>query len=144
MKKIMIILIVLFSLVAAIILFFKMAPQLGGKAEGKRLERILASPNFRNDFFQNPVKTTMDIPPVKVFKEFVSKGIDRNPLKPIETLPINTGLYNQVVNDEVIITWLGHSTLLIRIGGITILTDPVFSERASMTTFFGPKKFNYL
>jgi len=139
----MIALIVLFSLVGAFILYFRLAPQMGGKAKGKRLERITASPNFKNNFFQNPVITTMDIPPGKVFKDFFSKGIDRTPVKPIITLPINKGLYNQAVNDEVIITWLGHSTLLIKTGGITILTDPVFSDRASMTTFFGPKKFDY-
>lgn len=136
--------IILFLLMGVIILFFRLASQLGGKAEGKRLERILASPNFRNNFFQNPVKTTMDIPPGKVFMEFFKKGIDKRPLKPIETLPININAYNNAANDEVIITWLGHSTLLIKAGGITILTDPVFSERASMTSFFGPKKFNYI
>src|ERR1700761_7527010 len=26
-------------------------------------------------------------------------------------------------------TWIGHSTVLIRVNGFTILTDPVFSER---------------
>jgi L-ascorbate metabolism protein UlaG (beta-lactamase superfamily) len=143
MKKLMIILIVLFLLVGTIILYFRLAPQLGGKAEGKRLERIIASPNFKNNYFQNPVITTMDIPPMKVFKDFFSKGIDRNPSKLIETLPINKGIYDKANVDEVIITWLGHSTLLIKTGGITILTDPVFSKRASMTSFFGPKKFNY-
>jgi L-ascorbate metabolism protein UlaG (beta-lactamase superfamily) len=143
MNKLMITLIILFSLVVVNILYFRFAPQMGGEAKGKRLERIMASPNFKNNFFQNPVKTSMDIPPMKVFKEFFSKGIDRNPSKPIETLPINIKIYNKASDDEVIITWLGHSTLLIKTGGITILTDPVFSERAFMTSFFGPKKFEY-
>lgn len=30
------------------------------------------------------------------------------------------------------VAWLGHATLLIRIDGFTILTDPVFSERAGI------------
>src|SRR5689334_3848940 len=29
--------------------------------------------------------------------------------------------------------WLGHSTVLLRIDGITILTDPVFSRRAGLS-----------
>jgi glyoxylase-like metal-dependent hydrolase (beta-lactamase superfamily II) len=28
--------------------------------------------------------------------------------------------------------WLGHSTVLLKIDGVTILTDPVFSERAGL------------
>ncbi|QIQ21030.1 MBL fold metallo-hydrolase [Zophobihabitans entericus] len=36
--------------------------------------------------------------------------------------------------------WLGHSTSLIRVNNITILTDPVFSYRASPVRFLGPKR----
>jgi len=37
-----------------------------------------------------------------------------------------------------------HSTLLFRLDGRFILTDPVFSERASPVQFFGPKRFHPL
>lgn len=37
-------------------------------------------------------------------------------------------------------TWIGHASTLLQIGGANILTDPVFSERASPFTFFGPKR----
>ena len=39
------------------------------------------------------------------------------------------------------ITWMGHSTLLIEIDGMRILTDPVWSNRASFASFIGPKRF---
>src|SRR5438132_992711 len=38
------------------------------------------------------------------------------------------------------LTWIGHSTLLVRMDGVTFLTDPVFSERASPVSFAGPKR----
>ena len=38
------------------------------------------------------------------------------------------------------VTWIGHSTLLIQLDGVTILTDPQWSERASPVTFAGPKR----
>jgi N-acyl-phosphatidylethanolamine-hydrolysing phospholipase D len=38
------------------------------------------------------------------------------------------------------ITWIGHSTFLVRMDGITLLTDPMFSERASPFSFMGPKR----
>ena len=38
------------------------------------------------------------------------------------------------------LTWIGHSTLLVRMDGVTFLTDPIFSERASPVSFAGPKR----
>ena len=36
--------------------------------------------------------------------------------------------------------WVGHSTVLVTIDGINVLTDPVFSDRASPVSFAGPKR----
>lgn len=41
---------------------------------------------------------------------------------------------------ELAITWVGHSTFLIQIGGLNLLTDPIWSERASPVAFAGPKR----
>lgn len=38
------------------------------------------------------------------------------------------------------ITWVGHSTMLVQMGGINLITDPVFSERASPVPFLGPQR----
>ena len=40
-----------------------------------------------------------------------------------------------------LITWLGHSTFLIQYQGKAILTDPIFSDRASPYSFAGPKRY---
>ncbi len=37
-------------------------------------------------------------------------------------------------------TFVGHSTALIQLGGLNILTDPQFSDRASPISFVGPKR----
>jgi N-acyl-phosphatidylethanolamine-hydrolysing phospholipase D len=37
-------------------------------------------------------------------------------------------------------TWIGHATVLVQSAGLNILTDPVFSERASPVTFLGPRR----
>jgi N-acyl-phosphatidylethanolamine-hydrolysing phospholipase D len=37
-------------------------------------------------------------------------------------------------------TWIGHATVLVQSGGLNILTDPIFSDRASPVTFFGPRR----
>ena len=42
---------------------------------------------------------------------------------------------------EVRITWVGHATFLVQIGGLNLLTDPVWSLRASPFQWMGPKRF---
>jgi L-ascorbate metabolism protein UlaG (beta-lactamase superfamily) len=41
---------------------------------------------------------------------------------------------------EPTLTWIGHATLLVQIGGVNLLTDPHFTERASPVGFAGPKR----
>lgn len=38
------------------------------------------------------------------------------------------------------VTWIGHATVLAQLGGLNVLTDPVFSDRASPVGFAGPKR----
>ena len=38
------------------------------------------------------------------------------------------------------VAWIGHATFLLKLGEITIITDPVFSKNAG-PLFFGPKRF---
>ncbi len=42
--------------------------------------------------------------------------------------------------DRVTATWVGHSTVLIQIGGLNVLTDPMWSKRASPLWFIGPRR----
>jgi L-ascorbate metabolism protein UlaG (beta-lactamase superfamily) len=38
------------------------------------------------------------------------------------------------------ITWIGHSSFLVRLPGLSFLTDPVFSQRCSPSQSIGPKR----
>ncbi|TFG74203.1 MAG: MBL fold metallo-hydrolase, partial [Chrysiogenales bacterium] len=41
---------------------------------------------------------------------------------------------------ETTATWIGHATLLLQLGGVNILTDPIFSDRASPVQWAGPRR----
>jgi N-acyl-phosphatidylethanolamine-hydrolysing phospholipase D len=41
---------------------------------------------------------------------------------------------------EVTATWVGHSTVLLQIGALNVLTDPVFSPRAFPVQWMGPRR----
>ncbi|WP_419728202.1 MBL fold metallo-hydrolase [Lichenicola sp.] len=38
------------------------------------------------------------------------------------------------------LTFIGHSSFLLRLGGLTILTDPIFSQRCSPVQWLGPQR----
>lgn len=38
------------------------------------------------------------------------------------------------------VTWVGHSTVLLQLGPLNVLTDPVWSDRASPFQWIGPKR----
>ncbi|MDO8501672.1 MAG: MBL fold metallo-hydrolase [Gemmatimonadaceae bacterium] len=42
--------------------------------------------------------------------------------------------------DTLTITWIGHSSFLIQCRGLNILTDPIWSDRASPVSFAGPRR----
>lgn len=147
-KKIKMTLIIIAALIiliiAAVIIFFRTAPQIGANSKKNKTEKIIQSPNYAVDekIFLNTVETNMSMSfkdMIKVTREFSRKDESRRPKDTIQTLSLNGNLNSE----EVGFIWFGHSTLLVSMEGITILTDPVFSERASMLPFMGPKKFEY-
>jgi L-ascorbate metabolism protein UlaG (beta-lactamase superfamily) len=42
--------------------------------------------------------------------------------------------------DDVVVTWIGHASFLVRTTRLNFLIDPVFSERASPVTWAGPQR----
>ena len=56
---------------------------------------------------------------------------------PLEKPDLNWLQHN---HSEATATWIGHATVLLQIDGVNILTDPIFSERASPVQWAGPKR----
>lgn len=46
-----------------------------------------------------------------------------------------------VLDNSIRISFIGHLTFLIQTQGVNILTDPVYSDRASPVSFLGPKRY---
>jgi len=44
------------------------------------------------------------------------------------------------VSAQARITWVGHSSFLIQVAGLNVLTDPIWSDRASPVSFAGPRR----
>ncbi|HKK07447.1 MAG TPA: MBL fold metallo-hydrolase [Gemmatimonadota bacterium] len=42
---------------------------------------------------------------------------------------------------ELHVTWIGHATTLVQLGSVNVLTDPMWSRRASPVPFLGPRRW---
>jgi len=109
-----------------------------------RRERIEASPRFNGRVFQNtrPVSTGLK-PNVErpTMRDFLCPDEDRVPSTPLPLVdPL--ALWGKRPSSGLRVTWLGHSTLLVEIDGVRVLTDPVWSNRVSPLPFAGPKRFH--
>lgn len=94
----------------------------------------------------------------KPFSEFVRWQIERKqqdlPTPAKQPTPVQTpdmAAIRAYANDAVAaqavmparppaITWIGHASMLVQASGLTVLTDPIFSERASPVQLVGPKR----
>jgi L-ascorbate metabolism protein UlaG (beta-lactamase superfamily) len=117
---------------------------LGRNPEGARLERIKASPLWAGERFRNlhPIMPGLRDPNASMptLSEFICGGERRVPQQPLPSMnPLDTWL--RAPGSGLRVTWLGHSTLLIEIDGLRVLTDPVWGTRASPSRFAGPKRF---
>jgi L-ascorbate metabolism protein UlaG (beta-lactamase superfamily) len=115
----------------------------GRPPTGARLERIKASPLFAGSTFQNPSHAAPGLQSgtqLSTIADFVFGGQRRLPIAP---LPSESPLerWTRPADSGLRATWLGHSTVLVEIDGRRVLTDPVWSHRASPFGFAGPKRF---
>ncbi len=107
----------------------------GRKPSGERLQRIQQSPNYKNGSFQNISPTPVmaeDSSFWQTLKSYINKPKDTKPPVPLPF--IKTDL-NNLENDAPVIVWFGHSSYLLRINGLNILVDPVFSNHAAPFSF---------
>ena len=116
----------------------------GRPPAGARLERMKASPLFAEGVFRNPsgaapglkrgsaVSTMRRVPVRRAASDAASRRCRPRARSTRWTRPVGSGLRA---------TWLGHSTVLLEIDGLRVLTDPVWGDRASPFGFAGPKRF---
>src|ERR1700683_3752646 len=117
---------------------------LGKKPAGARLERIQASPRWTGEQppTLHPIAPGLRDPNASMptLHDFLCGGERRVPRAPLPSVnPL--GLWTRRPASGLRATWLGHSTVLIEIDGLRVLTDPVWGPRASPSRIPAPKPF---
>jgi L-ascorbate metabolism protein UlaG (beta-lactamase superfamily) len=116
----------------------------GSRAQGARVERMRASPRWAGQGFRNlhpipPGLRDRSVPSPSL-TDFLCGGERRTPNGPLpSTSPLDA--WKTPPDSGLRATWLGHSTVLVEIDGLRVLTDPVWGPRASPSRLVGPKRF---
>ena len=149
-KKILLgLLALIVGLTLYLVLFFQLAPQLGGEASGERLNRIQQADNYKDGVFVNTIETQMEMT-WETMKKTLSHYLFedktfKSPQVQIQTQPFDRTNHEAAETlNELTVTWFGHSSILITLDGLNILTDPILvGQRASMFSLMGPLRFDY-
>ncbi len=117
---------------------------LGKRADGLRLERMQDSPMWAGGGFRNIHPTLPGLRDKTVagpsISDFLYGGERRAPVGTLPSVnPMDAWLKKPDTGLRA--TWLGHSTVLIEMDGLRVLTDPVWGPRASPSRLVGPKRF---
>ncbi|MGM9426718.1 MBL fold metallo-hydrolase [Hydrogenophaga sp. MI9] len=117
---------------------------MGKRADGLRLERMKVSAQWLGEGFRNVFPIAPGLRDTSVpfpgMRDFLWGGERRVPSAPLPSVDPRDA-WRGKPQSGLRATWLGHSTVLIEIGGQRVLTDPVWGPRASPSTLIGPKRF---
>jgi L-ascorbate metabolism protein UlaG (beta-lactamase superfamily) len=104
-------------------------------------DKIVSSPQYKDGKFDDMGKVlNMSFADyASATWEFLFTRNDRTPHTELPVKQVDLSHFKNKGSDQLNVTWLGHSSLMINIDGYKILTDPVFEKRISI---FGPTRFN--
>lgn len=130
---------VLLFLLVALLLAVALVPQF--------LDRIYyrgpGSSHFDGERFSNPDGDDTSAPPTggsrSGFLFRAATGGDGRPPWPATVPVTQTKPPARVEGERMLVTWIGHATVLIQTAGLNILTDPVWSDTAGPFGF-GPRR----
>ncbi|QPH40310.1 MBL fold metallo-hydrolase [Pedobacter endophyticus] len=130
-------------IVVAVFLIIINLPVFGRLPRGLRLDKIHQLQNYRDGAIQNLSITKMQAEGVSFFTVLKAFFFENHPNKiPQTALPSVQPSVNSMPNHHLPeIIWFGHSSYLIKIKGLRVLVDPVFSKVPSPFSFIGSHAF---
>ena len=99
------------------------------------------SRGFRNNYAGSVVKSLGDL--LRWQAERLIKRLPPDPILPTPVEPADLDFITRNATAAPMspaVTWIGHATALVQASGLNVLTDPVFSLRASPVPFLGPAR----
>jgi L-ascorbate metabolism protein UlaG (beta-lactamase superfamily) len=112
---------------------------LGHRAVGARQARLVQSGHWQRGHVVNPQPLRNSL--WRALKGAWSASPYVSPAAPLPVVSLPASQLAVAPKSGVRVTWLGHSTTLVEIDGQRVLTDPIWSDRASPLPWIGPRRF---
>lgn len=121
----------------------KLKKQFGGSVTAQLKDDYARSIHWKNDKFENLEETNMSLSfweiPELLYKQFCMKN-DRIPKNDISLIPFDNEAFLKD-GEKAKFAWYGHSALILRTGGKTILIDPMLGSNASPIAPYKTSRF---
>jgi len=93
--------------------------------------------------YLNPVPTAVGNASLffKVLYLYLTNREERTPKRRPGPFRTDARVYENPPASGLRVTWMGHSSMLVEIDGVTVLIDPVWERRAAPVEWAGPKRF---
>lgn len=117
---------------------------MGESPSGERKARMLASSRYNGSEFVNEIPSNLLDPGTfwSTLRQQLFGDETRWPPGELPVVPLNDHDWVTPPPPGLRVVWIGHATVLIEIDGVRLMTDPMFSERASPASWFGPERFH--
>jgi L-ascorbate metabolism protein UlaG (beta-lactamase superfamily) len=112
----------------------------GRRAQGARQARMAKSPQWHDGKFQNTQPLWNDGWKM-ITGLFKASKQGSPPAGTVATVSGDAQRFATPPPSGLRVTWLGHSTMLLEIDGLRVLTDPVWGPRTSPVSWAGPKRW---
>jgi L-ascorbate metabolism protein UlaG (beta-lactamase superfamily) len=112
---------------------------MGTPATGARRARMEQSPEWHDGHFENPEPLHNDL--IGMFTGMLEVSPDASPRTPVPVQKLDPKTLRTAPITGLRVTWLGHSSNLVELDGVRVLTDPAWSERSSPLSMIGPKRW---
>ncbi len=99
------------------------------------------SPQFHEGRFENTPRYVSNMSLRRELHDYLGDQV-REPQFDVPVLKISADDLAQPAAPGMRTWWLGHASVLIELDGVRVLTDPVFSKRASPFLFIGPARLH--
>lgn len=134
-------LITLSIVTAALFISYKFASTQGNNDAGDQDNKNRE--NWNGISFINQVPTRVSRPGtfLNTLWLWMTGTEERRPRREIVFARVSRNVFEHADPSMLRVTWLGHSTTLIEIGGKRFLTDPIWSRRCSPVAAVGPARF---
>ncbi len=103
--------------------------------------RWAQSPQYSDGTFRNAVEwqSLSAWQGLKLLPDVLFGGQERTPENALPRQTVDLSAFLREENNQLNVTWLGHSSLMLNVDGFRLLSDPVFAKRVSI---LGPSRYN--